>query len=447
MTKTVTLEYIPRAAFEPFHRRRQRWSCLVAHRRSGKTFALIHDLLIGALETIKHRPQFAFIAPTYAQAKRIAWEYLKDAARPFLKGTPNETELRVDLLNDGRIFLAGSDNADSLRGMYLDGVVLDEYAMQSPIVWTQIIRPALADREGWAVLSGTPKGKNHFFDEYNRARLSPEWYSMLLPASLSGILPMAELNRLRDEMPEDEFLQEMECDFTATTRGAILFREIEAAEREGRVSDTPLLDPHSEIFVASDIGFRDTAAWWFGQRTGDGVAILDYIEDVGMDADDWIGRLKTHRYVPDEVWLPHDANNRTFQTRNTAFETFMRSGVRTRIVPRTSVLDRVNAARVLAKKARFHRSNCAKGLQHLRDWTYEWDANLKVFSKTPLHNAASHGGDAFSYLAQMIGNDFRSDRTRAQQRDPIPVPDGHHYVFSLEQLHEDRELHAPRERF
>lgn len=434
------LSYIPRPAFVPMHNRYQRWAMLVCHRRSGKSFSLIHDLLLAALDSKLVRPQYAFVAPTYAQAKKVAWEYLKDAARPFLKGTPNETELRVDLVNNSRIFLAGSDNADTLRGLYLDGVVLDEFAMQSPSVWTQILRPALADRKGWAIISGTPMGKNHFFDLWNQARKNPEWFTLFLSAEASGIIPPEELDQLRREMPEDEFAQEMLCDFTATSKGAILFREIEAAQNEGRLIDRDIYDPRGEVYAAADIGFRDTAAFWLGQKKSGDIRMIHHTEASGMDASDWVEQLKRGPYPIDEIWLPHDAKARTFTTRNTAQEVFIRSGFRVRMVQRTSILDRVNAARVLARSCKFSTVNCAAGLQALRDWTYEWDDKTKIYSRTPLHNAASHSSDAFSYFAQMVYNEVRERKPQAEDtKQAESYAAGAHYAFSLEQLHDEHQ--------
>ena len=158
--RQIGLIYEPRAQFIPFHTRRRRWAVLVCHRRAGKTVAAVNDLVIGALECKKPRPQYAYVAPFRNQAKLIAWEYLKYYAEPFLADKPNESELSVRLYGDRKVMLAGADNADALRGIYLDGVVQDEFGDFRPSVWGNVIRPALSDRKGWAVFGGTPKGRN-----------------------------------------------------------------------------------------------------------------------------------------------------------------------------------------------------------------------------------------------------------------------------------------------
>jgi len=163
--REVILPYNPRAAFMPFHLRTERWSCLVAHRRAGKTVAAINDLIKRAITEGGRGAQYAYIAPFRSQAKRVAWDYIKYYAAPITK-TTNESDLMVELANGSKIMLFGSDNADAMRGMGFNGVYLDEYGDFKPSVWGNVIRPTLSDRLGWAVFGGTPKGKNQFHDIY-----------------------------------------------------------------------------------------------------------------------------------------------------------------------------------------------------------------------------------------------------------------------------------------
>lgn len=437
LATTNGLIYIPRQPFVRLHNRSQRWSVVVAHRRAGKTVALINDLLLGAIEETRERPQFAYIAPTYAQAKRTAWEYLKHYARPFMKGTPNETELRVDLKNNGRIFLAGADNPDSLRGLYLDGAVLDEFAQFRPSVWTQIIRPALADRQGWGVISGTPWGKNHFYDLTRMARDNPrEWFYMVMKASESGIISAAELAELRQQMDPDEYEQEMECSFEATAKGMILSRHIEEAEQSGRISDEVEYDAEQPVYVNSDIGFRDSAAWWFWQpQPGGRYNIIDFDQASGLDAEDWIDRLSERFSEFGRVWLPHDARAKTFATKRSAMEQFKAAGHRVSLVPRVSIHHRINAARFITPLCSFHKTKCAVGINALRNWHFKWDEDSKVFSMDPEHDANSHAGDSFSYFGLIS----RPESARAVVAKKAPGPREAMKTFTLDQLFTDRE--------
>jgi phage terminase large subunit len=160
--RQIVIPYAPRRIFLPYHERTQRWSAIVAHRRCGKTVACVNDLIRAAITLEKPDGRYAYIAPLFNQAKDVAWLYLKRYAQPLLASPPNETELRIDLLNGSRIRLYGADNPDRLRGIYLDGVVLDEYAQMAPSLWGEVIRPLLTDRQGWATFIGTPKGKDKF---------------------------------------------------------------------------------------------------------------------------------------------------------------------------------------------------------------------------------------------------------------------------------------------
>ena len=161
-TAEVTIVYRPRPQFLPFHSRAERFACIVTHRRAGKTVACIHDLHRAALTCDRIRPRFAYMSPFLKQAKSVAWDYLRAAvaAGRHAGASIHESELRVDYPSGAQVRLFGADNADALRGLYLDGIVLDEHADMDPRVWPEVIRPALADRGGWAVFIGTPKGRN-----------------------------------------------------------------------------------------------------------------------------------------------------------------------------------------------------------------------------------------------------------------------------------------------
>lgn len=215
MSNLIRLPYSPRQQFKPFHDNEKRWSCIVAHRRAGKTVACIRHLERAALKATKPNPRFAYIAPLYKQAKDVAWQYVKDGAGPLVPhgAKINESELRVDYPNGGRLRLYGADNPDSLRGIYLDGVILDEYADMKPNMWTEVIRPALSDRGGWAGFIGTPKGRDGFYRIWREAQKDQDWFTLKLAASETKILPEPELHAARSQMSEAEFAREYECSF------------------------------------------------------------------------------------------------------------------------------------------------------------------------------------------------------------------------------------------
>ena len=209
LEEEVDLGYRPREPQLLIHEavEEHRFNVVVAHRRMGKTVSAINQLIHSALNCDKPNPRFAYIAPTYNKAKRVAWDYLLEYTRP-LDAKANIAELRVDFLGV-RISLYGADNVDSLRGIYLDGVVIDEIGDVNPNLFTEVIRPALADRKGWAMFIGTPKGANHFKTLRDKAYAKDDGWNLLeFKSSETSILDQEELDAAFKAMGESKFLQE-----------------------------------------------------------------------------------------------------------------------------------------------------------------------------------------------------------------------------------------------
>jgi phage terminase large subunit len=187
------------------------------------------------------------------------------------------------------------------------------------------------------------------------------------------------------------------------------------------------------VILSSDIGFRDAAAFWFWQCVPDGFNLIDYREESGLDADDWLALLKEeYDYDYAQVWLPHDAKAKTFATKRSALERFRLAGLAIRLTPTTTVTHRINAARLIMPRCRFNSLKCARGIEVLRSWAFRWDDERRVFSNDPLHDEFSHGGDAFSYGALVMN-------TPEIQPKPKQLPKVAIEQFSLNQLHGDRE--------
>ncbi len=213
-TAHVKISYTPRHFMRPFHETTKRFGVLVCHRRAGKTVAAINHLIRHTMTCPRPQPRGAYIAPTFSQAKDIAWSYLKQ----FTVGIPGvkfqESELRCDLPGGGRIRLYGSENVDRLRGLYFDMAVIDEYASMKPDIWEHVVRPGLSDRQGSCFFLGTPKGKDSFYDIWRHAlKNKDEWFSLMLKASQTGILPKAELEDNLILMDKSTYLREFECSF------------------------------------------------------------------------------------------------------------------------------------------------------------------------------------------------------------------------------------------
>jgi hypothetical protein len=392
----VLIPYAPRPAFSAFHQRRQRWACIVAHRRAGKTVAAINDLIRAALVCERPEPRFAYVAPFTSQAKDVAWSYLKQYTAPIPGVAVSVSELRVDLPNGGRIRLYGADNYNRLRGIYLDGVVLDEFADMDPRAWSEVIRPALADRQGWAAFIGTPKGRNAFWELYERAEAAPDWFALRLKASQTGLLAPAELAALKAELSADEYAREMETSFDAAIAGAYYAAALTTAEGEGRIGRVAH-DPAAEVHAAFDLGIADATAIWLAQFVGREIRLIDYIENSGV-ALDWYARaLRERPYLYAPLILPHDARARELGSGKSRAEMLEGLGFAVRIAPRIGVADGIEAVRRLLPRAWIDAARCEAGLRALRDYRERSDPKRRV-ALGPLHDWTSHPADAMRYL-------------------------------------------------
>ena len=393
---------------------------MVCHRRAGKTVACVAELVLSALFTRKQDARYAYVGPQLNQVKDVAWLYIKRLTADIPGVQYNETELRADLPNGARIRLYGADNPDRLRGLYLDGVILDEFADMRSSVWGEIIRPMLADRRGWAVFIGTPKGHNEFYSLWHTTETKPEWYRMMLRASESGLVDSAELVDAAASMTEDQYAQEFECSFEAAVAGAFYAREFADIVLEGRICDVPY-QPEIPVYTAWDIGRTDDTSIWFYQVLKNELHIIDFHTSNGHDAEFYAGILKDKPYnyakLGDKplLWLPHDARAKTFAARGRSVQNqFEDYGFTSLIVPQLSVQDGIQATRLTLKRCYFDAAKTYEGYEALKMYRREWDDEKKVFRATPLHNWASNPADAF----RMLSIAWQHDQA---PKKPVPV--------------------------
>ncbi len=397
-TREVIIPYKPRDPQLEIHRAMDthRFVVSVAHRRMGKTVAALNELIKQAMQNDKQNPRYAYIAPTYSQAKRVAWDYLTHFVRP-LGAVANIAELRVDFLGK-RIQLYGSDNPDSLRGQYFDMVVLDEIGDQNPKIWNEIIRPALADRKGSCLFIGTPKGNNHFKELFDRASQEPGWAALQFKASETKLIDEDELWAARKEMGDDKYNQEFECSFNAAVEGSYYGKLINDLESKGRLCEITR-DDLCRTYVAWDLGMGDSTAIWVAQATGQEVRLLDYVENHGQGLDWYVNWLKENHWHQAEQLLPHDVEVRELGTGKSRLEVLRESGLDVRVLPRLSVEDGIQAVRRMLPKCWFNMPQVKQGLDCLRNYRREYDEKRNVFYDKPMHDWASHGSDSFRYLA------------------------------------------------
>lgn len=428
------LDYSPREQFKILHTRDERWASLVCHRRAGKTVACVHEAVIRAIYTPKKNARYAYIAPYYKQAKDVAWQYLKEATQGLAIET-RESDLRVILPNGAWITLYGADNPDALRGIYLDGVILDEYGDCRPSLWAEVVLPTLADRRGWAVFIGTPKGKNHFYEITQRALKNDSWFHMELKASDSGILTDEDLLEMKAQMDDAQYAQEFECDFTAAVKGTYYADIIQQMEVSGHIGDhSQMYDPMMPVYAAMDLGRKDSTAIWWWQDHSDTIDIIDYEEFNGKIIADMFQVFRGKGYKLDTLWVPHDAAMKTVQTRRSSIQQFQDAGFNARQVPFLSKQQGIDAARMILPTCRINLKTCYDGIEALRAYRREYNELTKAFRETPLHNWASDGADSFRYLS-LVAN---QKQAKLPQPKPEPLPNVP-VQYSLEQLYEERE--------
>jgi hypothetical protein len=414
---TIRLAYRPRTNWNDFHASTARFRVAVTHRRAGKTTAFLNEALAKAHLCKLSRPHFGYVAPYQRQAKSIAWEMLKQYGRAFPGLRFSESELRADFRRGARLRLFGADNADALRGLHFDGVILDEFADIDPRAWSDVIRPALSDRNGWAAFAGTPRGRNHFYDLCQRARKGEEgWAFWEMKASETEILTGEELRDAKKALDVGAFAREYECSFDDSVEGAYFANEMREAERQGRIADLEI-EPEVKIDTAWDIGVDDATAIWFIQDVARERRLIDYLEVSGEGLPQIVRRLDKKGYDYGRHIMPHDADARERSSGESYRKTFESLGFRTvEIVPRTSdLIGAINTTRLHIAACWFDESRCERGIEALKQYRREWDAKRQTWRERPLHDWTSHAADAFRTLA-LAG-------TRKRERyQPLEVP-------------------------
>ena len=397
----IKIPYTPRKHQNYLHQQinKHRWSVLVCHRRFGKTVCMINHLIKSALMCKHKNPRFAYIAPTFKQAKSIAWDYMKQFTAKIPATKFNETELRVDLPNGARITLLGAENSDGLRGIYLDGCVIDEYANIEGKLFAEIIRPALSDRKGYCVFIGTPAGmNNNFYDLYQHANGADDWFNYKAKASDTKIVDPEELEKAREVMGEKKYLQEFECDWIANIEGAIYGDEIAKLDDKKQLARVPY-DPTLPVSTSWDLGVADHSSIIFFQQKGTAIQIIDYHEERGHGLPHYIQLLNEKPYVYKEHYAPHDIEVQEFGNGKTRREIAYQLGIRFKVVPKLPVEEGIHAVTMLLNRCWIDTDHCKSLIDALRHYHRKYIDKNRMFRSKPVHDWSSHACDAMRYLA------------------------------------------------
>lgn len=418
----VKIPYSPRRwALNLLHATSKRFIVMVIHRRGGKTTAALNHLNRDCLENSKHR--YAYVAPLRNQAKRIAWGIIKEITRNIPGIRYNESELTVYYPNGSELSLYGADNPDALRGIGLNGCVLDEYAQMSPIVFSEIITKCVADTLGYVMIIGTPKGKGHFFRIYSAAKANPDmWQAVFLDIDQSlkneGGRTIENLrNALGDDknlvqqglMTQEEFDQEWYLSWEAALKGAVYAKQIAAARRGKRIGHVPH-DPSLPVFTVWDLGIGDANAIGFFQKPSPREThLIDYYENTGVGYPFYAGILKKKPYTYGMHYFPFDIKNKEQSTGKTRLATMEKLFGRDRVdvVPKISEEDGIDLGRSMWNRLFVDDSldEDQQGgglfLDLIGSHIYEYDETRGVFRPKTKHDFASHCGAMFRYAATM----------------------------------------------
>jgi len=289
-----------------------------------------------------------------------------------------------------------------MRGLGFDGAYLDEYGDFRPSVWGNVIRPTLSDKQGWAVIGGTPKGRNQFYEAVEVAQRSPDWFFLRLRASDSGILPETELHALRAQLTQDQYDQEYECSFDAAILGAYYGVEMREALDAGRIRSVPH-DPALPTYTAWDIGWRDDTAIWWWQVAGGEIHVIDHHASSGSTIAELAEIVAGRPYRYGKHYLPHDARAKTLASGGRSVVEQLAAllgGIGMfQIVPDLGVQDGIQAVRLMLPRVWFDDEKCREGIEALRQYQREYDEDKRAFRAAPRHDWTSHSADAFRMMA------------------------------------------------
>lgn len=386
------------------------------HRRAGKDEIALHWTAVSAFQRVGG---YWHMLPEASQARKAIWNAVNphtgirriDEAFPHeLRETTLNNEMFIRFKNGSTWQVVGSDNFHSLVGSPPIGIVFSEYSRANPSAWAYL-RPILAENGGWAIFISTFFGRNHHFDLVNAATGRDDWFGQVLSARQTDVFTPEQLDQERldylAEYGEHEgdalFRQEYLSDPMASVQGAYFGAELQKLEEDGAISRVPY-DGSAMVWTAWDLGLDDETAIWCVQQVGRELRVLNYISGRNEDLPYYAAQLGGTGYTFGGHILPHDGAAKTILSKASAKDQLQAAGLQNVIVSERAVnaeakLAEINEGRALLPRCAFDKDKCARGLDALRNYRREWDDNYKTYKRTPVHDWASHGADAWRTLA------------------------------------------------
>ena len=396
-----------RPAWEAFDQGYKRL-LMVHHRRAGKDVNCIN---FAARATQLRVGTYFYFLPTFAQARRVIWDGMTGDGRRFLSyipqelwaDKPNETNMRIRLINGSVFQLVGSDNIDNIVGTNPIGCVFSEYSLQDPRGW-DFIRPILRENGGWALFNGTPRGKaNHMHKLYQMAKDNPEWWVDLAGTDKTGVLSDEDVQAERDAgMTEELIQQEFYCSFEGGMEGAIYVEAIQKMQKEERVCNVPHQD-ELPVHTAWDIGLDTTAIIFFQTPPGGAIHIIDYYESSQVPLPHYVRVINDLREMRGFTYgyhlMPWDIARKEWDDGRGRDSAAKKLGLNTVPTKRMNIEDGINAVHMLLPRVYIDGKHCDRLVQALLGYRRKQDRVTREFMPTPVHDWSSHPCDALRVLA------------------------------------------------
>jgi hypothetical protein len=386
------------------------------HRRAGKDKTAFNLMV---KEMLKRVGVYYYFFPTFAEGRRILWDGIGRDGMPFLDHFPeeiitdkNSTEMKIRIGNGSLFQIIGTDKFDRVRGPNPIGCIFSEYSQQDPRAW-DVIRPILAENEGWALFLYTPMGKNHGYDLYEMAKKNPSWWHQLLTVAdtkRDDGSPVISIEAIEEErmagMSEDMIRQEFYCSFEYGVEGSYYGRLMSEAKQEGRIGVVPY-DRAVPVHTSWDLGISDSMVIWWMQFVGQEKHWIDYYEASGEGISHYIDILQKRReergFVYGEHFAPHDIEAREKATGKSMKEYAYDLGLDFVTVPRTPKIEAgIEAVRGVLPLSWFDEYHCESGIKSLMNYRKEYNAKHMMYSARPLHDWASHGADGLRTICEAM---------------------------------------------
>ena len=382
------------------------------HRRSGKDDTMMHWACYAAHKRIGN---YWHMLPEKDHARKTIWTAINpktgnlridDAFPNGLRSDTNQNEMMIRLKCGSSWQLMGSDNYDRNVGAAPIGITFSEWSVADPRAWA-MLRPILAENDGWAAFLFTPRGNNHAKTTLDVAQQSAGWFWEIRKASETGVFTgeglateLAELQREYGIEAGDElFQQEYNCSFTGVHVGAIYSKEMARARAEGRIREVRY-DSRLPVHTFWDLGIRDATAIWFVQQKYQELNCIDYYEMTGEGLPHFIHTLQRKNYVYGNHWAPHDIEVRDWSGSGVSRLRVAKDlGISFKVAPNMSLEDGIASARLAFQNVYIDKDRCARGIECLENYHRPFDERLKVYKPSPIHDWSEHGASAFRYMA------------------------------------------------